>query len=434
MGPKSKTKIPEVEIKIDKETYLSIVYEAARKLRLNIIRKPISAEEMDYIDYLPPGADSSIKEAAIMFNLESAYEKDKHFSPDIVRRHTLGALSVYQIQAQFQAVIDGDLTSLDNLYPTVKPKRVCDNYLLTDKRKTPDPGVIYRPWSSESPDPYIALVYGYETGPGVFKDAWVYDPCFLQAFQSPADAFERAIQNLGRITVGQFKICVEPSLKAVTSHWGEYKGTNCRAVRFGQPPSAVFVTFFGDHRDCPRFLIPEVVKLFAEGLNCDLESVVVVLWSGQQVHVASARDQKAMYTPGRMQHLMKFQTEAAAYNDRICATPFQVKGLSSDESLVEWKPYPLYGKMEALRVPRGGEPGSTRVLYPVPRTEAEARKLERLGDKIPVVTELSLPQCAKCGKKDEDLLRCAKCKKERYCSRDCQIKHWAAGHKKVCAP
>ncbi|BDA50307.1 hypothetical protein COCOBI_15-4360 [Coccomyxa sp. Obi] len=40
--------------------------------------------------------------------------------------------------------------------------------------------------------------------------------------------------------------------------------------------------------------------------------------------------------------------------------------------------------------------------------------------------------CAQCGKLCDTLLRCSACKLVAYCSRNCQVKHWKAGHKQVC--
>ncbi len=76
---------------------------------------------------------------------------------------------------------------------------------------------------------------------------------------------------------------------------------------------------------------------------------------------------------------------------------FQVKNLHGKQGVVEWKPYPLYGKMEALAVPSSTPSAKPRVYYPVPRTEADARKLEKLGKDLPVVTTLTLPQCSQVG-------------------------------------
>jgi len=45
------------------------------------------------------------------------------------------------------------------------------------------------------------------------------------------------------------------------------------------------------------------------------------------------------------------------------------------------------------------------------------------------------PKCCAneaCGVQNDDLLACANCRSVLYCSRDCQIKHWKGGHKKVC--
>jgi MYND finger len=44
--------------------------------------------------------------------------------------------------------------------------------------------------------------------------------------------------------------------------------------------------------------------------------------------------------------------------------------------------------------------------------------------------------CDGCGtleRKVGNLKNCGKCRQTRYCSRDCQLKHWKQGHKKKCA-
>lgn len=48
--------------------------------------------------------------------------------------------------------------------------------------------------------------------------------------------------------------------------------------------------------------------------------------------------------------------------------------------------------------------------------------------------------CWNCGKtpaaaannKDPPLMRCTRCQRALYCSRDCQVAHWKSGHKKEC--
>jgi hypothetical protein len=45
-------------------------------------------------------------------------------------------------------------------------------------------------------------------------------------------------------------------------------------------------------------------------------------------------------------------------------------------------------------------------------------------------------RCSYCNSEDRpktDLKRCSQCKAVHYCSKDCQVKDWKAGHKKDCA-
>ena len=41
-------------------------------------------------------------------------------------------------------------------------------------------------------------------------------------------------------------------------------------------------------------------------------------------------------------------------------------------------------------------------------------------------------ECANCKEKLKTLMSCAKCKKVRYCCRECQVADWKAGHKQLC--
>jgi hypothetical protein len=40
--------------------------------------------------------------------------------------------------------------------------------------------------------------------------------------------------------------------------------------------------------------------------------------------------------------------------------------------------------------------------------------------------------CAQCGELFPKLKQCSWCKAVAYCSRDCQVAHWKAGHKEAC--
>ena len=64
-----------------------------------------------------------------------------------------------------------------------------------------------------------------------------------------------------------------------------------------------------------------------------------------------------------------------------------------------------------------------------PDTAAQAesvRKIMCIGDITP-----DYNRCAACTKPNATS-RCGKCKVVKYCSRDCQAKHWKSGHKKCC--
>ena len=51
-------------------------------------------------------------------------------------------------------------------------------------------------------------------------------------------------------------------------------------------------------------------------------------------------------------------------------------------------------------------------------------------------SELSVTRCEHCGisasKDGPKLAKCARCKEDSYCGRECQLAHWKAGHKGVC--
>jgi hypothetical protein len=59
-----------------------------------------------------------------------------------------------------------------------------------------------------------------------------------------------------------------------------------------------------------------------------------------------------------------------------------------------------------------------------------------ITDEIPGVVEsdyiCAFPGCTTCHQSDAPLLKCSRCLSVRYCSKDCQIKHWKSGHKHEC--
>ncbi|KAI6100532.1 hypothetical protein F5141DRAFT_303100 [Pisolithus sp. B1] len=57
--------------------------------------------------------------------------------------------------------------------------------------------------------------------------------------------------------------------------------------------------------------------------------------------------------------------------------------------------------------------------------------LEKVGMKIDIPADSALTKCVACGKGGVPLSACARCKKAKYCSKDCQVKDWKA-HKKDC--
>jgi hypothetical protein len=40
--------------------------------------------------------------------------------------------------------------------------------------------------------------------------------------------------------------------------------------------------------------------------------------------------------------------------------------------------------------------------------------------------------CAQCGELFPKLKLCTRCRSVSYCSKECQVAHWKAGHKQVC--
>jgi TPR repeat protein len=79
---------------------------------------------------------------------------------------------------------------------------------------------------------------------------------------------------------------------------------------------------------------------------------------------------------------------------------------------------------------------------PVPLALKWARRAATLGDvdslrMVAQLEQLLSKACASCHKPqtampNRALLRCTKCKAMRYCSKECQVKHWKDGHKIDC--
>ncbi|KIK13865.1 hypothetical protein PISMIDRAFT_17684 [Pisolithus microcarpus 441] len=57
--------------------------------------------------------------------------------------------------------------------------------------------------------------------------------------------------------------------------------------------------------------------------------------------------------------------------------------------------------------------------------------MEKVGGTIDDLTEPALTRCVGCGKGGVPLFACSKCKRAKYCSKDCQVKDWKT-HKKNC--
>ena len=47
-------------------------------------------------------------------------------------------------------------------------------------------------------------------------------------------------------------------------------------------------------------------------------------------------------------------------------------------------------------------------------------------------TECVHKRCAGCGKEGDGRMECGACKGPRYCSKECQVADWKAGHKSAC--
>ncbi|KAG9122643.1 hypothetical protein FRC07_000899 [Ceratobasidium sp. 392] len=72
-------------------------------------------------------------------------------------------------------------------------------------------------------------------------------------------------------------------------------------------------------------------------------------------------------------------------------------------------------------------------LFGVPILETVAGPASTMTDtKKPVSWGKPTDVCWRCGGVGRPLLRCARCKKARYCSKECQKTHWNEEHKNVC--
>ena len=59
-------------------------------------------------------------------------------------------------------------------------------------------------------------------------------------------------------------------------------------------------------------------------------------------------------------------------------------------------------------------------------------KIKEEADRLKEVVAHTPDKCGSCGLPKPDMKKCSRCKTVVYCSKECQIKDWKAGHKHAC--
>ena len=123
----------------------------------------------------------------------------------------------------------------------------------------------------------------------------------------------------------------------------------------------------------------------------------------------------------------------------ITSLPYIIKSINTSNSElellrkgivpIEWKFYDFFGKEPSVGIEKNG-----KICFTIPGSALQAKsflaKLAISKDLIKVCKRQS-NFCSECYKEDNIDMRCGKCLKVYYCSRECQVKHWKF-HKLIC--
>ena len=76
--------------------------------------------------------------------------------------------------------------------------------------------------------------------------------------------------------------------------------------------------------------------------------------------------------------------------------------------------------------------GNPPYIVPCNKIKGASAQITRIDESRSRSKNSSKSVCSHCSKASEKLMLCGKCKLVKYCSRECQVSDYKAGHKSIC--
>ncbi|GAQ78510.1 hypothetical protein KFL_000140300 [Klebsormidium nitens] len=378
---------------------------------------------------------SNHRDATLRGYLPALYEKAKFCRREDCLKAQIAKLQDY---VQFATPeVENSSCPPDNLYLTVKTLEFVlkmDQSLRCPGVPEELSGVVYRPFSKDSGELFVAAVLGSETG-----DNWIGHSYLSQWNMSEEEVIDLGFQNIDKITPKKLNCRQIKKPEDMPKFFSQRRSKLTPILHYEiRGSSGLLHVDFADQRALPRLLLPRVIERFAEILKCDATSLVFIPFDNGSMHVGNAEDRIGMLNLSIIQKLPQLQGDPTRAKFRVTWNPFRVSNPCNEKGLVELEPYLVNGGRIAVQF---WEKDKMKIFHPMPRTKDDITYVENVMKNPSLKNPLFiLPEhvflegvCWNCRKQVERLMKCAKCRKASYCSKECQKKAWNDGHKWNCA-
>lgn len=316
---KKNTSIPEAynQAKITYDEYSLIFHEALKACNATEI---LEEEGGSLVTFVLPGMD---QDATLRGYLPALYEKAKFCPREACLEAQIEKLQEY---VQFATPeIEKSSSPPDTLHLTVKTLE----FVLKMDQSLQNPGlpeelsgVLYRPFSKDSGELFVAAVLGSD-----IADNWIGHSYLSQWNISEDELFVLGVQNIDKITPKKLNCRQVRNPEDMPKFFSQKRSRLIPILHYeNKGSSGLLWVSFEDQRALPRLLLPRVIERFAEILKCDSTSLVVIPFDHGGMHVGNAEDRLGMLNLSVIQKLPQLQGDPHREKFRVTWNPFTVRG------------------------------------------------------------------------------------------------------------